>query len=284
MAQEQEQTDMSRHARSAPDVVQQPDDGEDGEVMDFDASALATIDAYRLAAGMEAPEPGRPKGVPKPNQDVTEVARQTTTRSGEKGRAAPPSGRNARKTRRVITQEKGKPRPKPTASPSSRSRARAALPVPFYQSPAVLAGGALFLLGLVGSILYLVMSGAVTAPRADVPGTPFHPAALAAAPEESINMPDRARAPSQPQELGIAAAVPDGTSSRPAAGAEAAIVDALPAAQGEAEPFCGSRTSDVFHRADCLWAERIAPANRVVFATREAAVRDGRRACDICAP
>lgn len=48
--------------------------------------------------------------------------------------------------------------------------------------------------------------------------------------------------------------------------------------------FVASKGSSVFHRADCRWAQNIAEHNRVTYATREAALADGKRPCRSCKP
>jgi hypothetical protein len=52
----------------------------------------------------------------------------------------------------------------------------------------------------------------------------------------------------------------------------------------EASPFVASKSSSVFHRADCRWARNIAAKNRVTYATREEAIRAGKRPCKTCKP
>jgi len=49
-------------------------------------------------------------------------------------------------------------------------------------------------------------------------------------------------------------------------------------------PFVASRSSTVFHRADCRWAQNIAAHNRVGYRTRAEAVQDGKRPCKSCKP
>ena len=49
-------------------------------------------------------------------------------------------------------------------------------------------------------------------------------------------------------------------------------------------PFVASKGSSVFHRADCRWAGNIAEHNRQTYATREAALADGKRPCKSCKP
>ena len=48
--------------------------------------------------------------------------------------------------------------------------------------------------------------------------------------------------------------------------------------------FVASKSSSVFHRADCRWAQNIAEHNRVIYSTREAALADGKRPCKSCKP
>ena len=52
----------------------------------------------------------------------------------------------------------------------------------------------------------------------------------------------------------------------------------------QAYPFVASRSSKVFHRADCRWAQNIAEHNRVRYRTREEALQDGKRPCKSCKP
>ena len=49
-------------------------------------------------------------------------------------------------------------------------------------------------------------------------------------------------------------------------------------------PFVASRSSTVFHRADCRWAQNIAAHNRVGYRTRPEALQDGKRPCKSCKP
>ena len=73
------------------------------------------------------------------------------------------------------------------------------------------------------------------------------------------------------------------------------ISDGLPAAsparagphdlhEVSGSPFVASRSSEVFHRADCRWARNISESNLVGYATREHAVRAGKRPCKSCKP
>lgn len=48
--------------------------------------------------------------------------------------------------------------------------------------------------------------------------------------------------------------------------------------------FVGSTESDKFHHPGCRWAQNIQDAHRLVFATREAALAEGRVPCGTCAP
>ena len=48
--------------------------------------------------------------------------------------------------------------------------------------------------------------------------------------------------------------------------------------------FVGSTESDKFHHPSCRWAQNIQDAHRLVFATREAALAEGRVPCGTCAP
>jgi len=46
--------------------------------------------------------------------------------------------------------------------------------------------------------------------------------------------------------------------------------------------YVASKKSKVFHRADCMWAQRIKPENLIGFNSREEAIRSGRRPCRRC--
>ena len=48
--------------------------------------------------------------------------------------------------------------------------------------------------------------------------------------------------------------------------------------------YVGSKSSKVFHRADCVHAKRINPANLVTYASAEEARRQGKRPCQTCNP
>ena len=45
-----------------------------------------------------------------------------------------------------------------------------------------------------------------------------------------------------------------------------------------------SRKSNVFHKSDCRWAQRIAPNNLVGYNSRDEALRAGKRPCKRCKP
>jgi len=45
-----------------------------------------------------------------------------------------------------------------------------------------------------------------------------------------------------------------------------------------------SKNSKVFHKSDCIWANRIKPANLVTFSTRDQAIQAGKRPCKQCKP
>jgi hypothetical protein len=49
-------------------------------------------------------------------------------------------------------------------------------------------------------------------------------------------------------------------------------------------PYVASKSSSVFHRADCRWARNIAAKNRVTYPTRAAAIQAGKRPCKTCKP
>ncbi len=49
-------------------------------------------------------------------------------------------------------------------------------------------------------------------------------------------------------------------------------------------PFVASRSSSVFHRPDCRWAQNIAESNLVGYQNRDEAVQAGKRPCKTCRP
>jgi len=48
--------------------------------------------------------------------------------------------------------------------------------------------------------------------------------------------------------------------------------------------YIASKNSKVFHKSDCIWANRIKPINRVTYSTREQAIQAGKRPCKQCKP
>jgi len=48
--------------------------------------------------------------------------------------------------------------------------------------------------------------------------------------------------------------------------------------------YVGNSRTLKFHRPDCVWAQRISPANRVYFQTREEAIQQGYIPCKVCNP
>ena len=49
-------------------------------------------------------------------------------------------------------------------------------------------------------------------------------------------------------------------------------------------PFIGHRITMKVHAADCYWAKKIAPGNRVYFDSYDEAVKDGYVPCKVCKP
>ncbi len=48
--------------------------------------------------------------------------------------------------------------------------------------------------------------------------------------------------------------------------------------------FIASKSSKIFHTSNCRSARSISDANKVIFATREEAIKSGRRPCKSCTP
>jgi Metal binding domain of Ada len=48
--------------------------------------------------------------------------------------------------------------------------------------------------------------------------------------------------------------------------------------------YVASKSSSVFHRPDCRWAQNISPENRVSYNSRQEAIRDGKKPCKSCNP
>ncbi len=58
-----------------------------------------------------------------------------------------------------------------------------------------------------------------------------------------------------------------------------------PANQAVAEyGYVASKNSDVFHKAGCRWAKRIAQKNLVRYNSRDEAIKAGKRPCKMCKP
>lgn len=58
-----------------------------------------------------------------------------------------------------------------------------------------------------------------------------------------------------------------------------------PANQAVAEyGYVASKNSEVFHKAGCRWAKRIAPKNLVRYRSRDEAIKAGKRPCKMCKP
>jgi len=51
---------------------------------------------------------------------------------------------------------------------------------------------------------------------------------------------------------------------------------------GSTSYYIGNRSSKIFHYPDCQWAKKIAPQNKVVFESREEAIKAGYRPCKVC--
>ncbi|HEY3244414.1 MAG TPA: hypothetical protein VGM03_13800 [Phycisphaerae bacterium] len=66
----------------------------------------------------------------------------------------------------------------------------------------------------------------------------------------------------------------------PAKGGKPATNGAAPASSG----VVGSRNSNVYHRPDCEWAQKIAPGNLVKYNSAKEAAADGRKPCGKCKP
>lgn len=67
----------------------------------------------------------------------------------------------------------------------------------------------------------------------------------------------------------------DGSPSKPTPQTVAAV---------SGHPFIASRSSGVFHRPDCRWAQNITGDNRLGYKTREEAIQAGKRPCKSCKP
>ncbi|MBQ7263690.1 MAG: hypothetical protein IJR14_08230 [Synergistaceae bacterium] len=58
----------------------------------------------------------------------------------------------------------------------------------------------------------------------------------------------------------------------------------IPALALAAPRYIASRKQKAFHVVTCPWAQRIEKRNAVYYASREDAIRDGRRPCKECEP
>jgi hypothetical protein len=71
-------------------------------------------------------------------------------------------------------------------------------------------------------------------------------------------------------------------SAPPAVGQAQSSPQGLKTAAGY--PFVSSKSSQVFHRPDCRWAQNIASGNLIGYKSREEAVQAGKRPCKTCKP
>lgn len=60
----------------------------------------------------------------------------------------------------------------------------------------------------------------------------------------------------------------------------AVVAPVVPSSGG----YIGNKNSKKFHRSDCQWAQKIAAHNRVVFRSREEAIKAGYVPCKVCRP
>ena len=82
-----------------------------------------------------------------------------------------------------------------------------------------------------------------------------------------------AQAPKDAKKPAPAKAEPAKPAAKPAEPAKAA-----PAAAG----LVGNKDSKTFHKADCKTTAKMKEANKVTFATREEAEKQGYKACKVC--
>jgi hypothetical protein len=68
----------------------------------------------------------------------------------------------------------------------------------------------------------------------------------------------------------------------PAAAAPAPVAAAKPAPAPVATGFVGNKDSKVFHTTACKIGAKMKPANKVVFASKEEAVKAGYTPCKVC--
>jgi hypothetical protein len=81
---------------------------------------------------------------------------------------------------------------------------------------------------------------------------------------------------------GGAASLAQGVSVPPAASQGQSSPQDLQTASGYA--FVSSKSSQVFHRPDCRWAQNIASGNLLGYKSRAEAVQAGKRPCKTCKP
>jgi methylphosphotriester-DNA--protein-cysteine methyltransferase len=65
---------------------------------------------------------------------------------------------------------------------------------------------------------------------------------------------------------------------------EAKPAEPSPAASAASEGYVASRNSAVFHKADCQSAAKISEKNLMRYATRDEAIRAGKKPCHECNP
>ncbi|MFB0552861.1 MAG: TIM barrel protein [Phycisphaerae bacterium] len=94
--------------------------------------------------------------------------------------------------------------------------------------------------------------------------------------------------------LGGSYSLADSPPARQASNGLTSETDSLTATEKQSQPgtksaaagykFVASRSSRVFHKSDCRWAKRIKPDNLVVYNSRDAAIKAGKRPCKVCNP
>jgi len=75
-------------------------------------------------------------------------------------------------------------------------------------------------------------------------------------------------------------------------GTESDIIIKIPAEQAKTNldieageyNYIASKSSEVFHKSDCRWAQNISQENLVVYSSREEAIKTGKRPCKTCNP
>ncbi len=94
--------------------------------------------------------------------------------------------------------------------------------------------------------------------------------------------------------LGESYSVADSPPARQASNGQTSETNSLTATEKQTQPasksaaaeykYVASRSSRVFHKSDCRWAKRINPDNLVVYNSRDAAIKAGKRPCKVCNP